>query len=621
MDNFLDFLTREVPWLLPVLAWLGGIILIILILAIPAYFVFWPFFQRARAQLAYFIDQLVSKYKTIRTERTNRLDSSADEFLNDGGLQRLKTEASGHWTAIAKGLTRTLRKLYKPLKKATNSLRVLTKKVSTLEKQVRKSEVPPLHDLTVLPLPQELAESVAQIKIAWIKLAAAAIILPALMVVNTGMLSEILLDLGVVPASLTFLGLQLAYVFAFILTLVEAGLGVAHAATRSDDSEKISFFPIVVTIFAVVVACVEGFFYSRVAPTGTFTLPFFNYEMPQAHLFFFWGFVLVMTLFSLGLIAFDAAVTIVRGTPSRTLRREFKKLKKGHEQYAYALKQSEEALSAAKASAKNVDQIIQGPATNSESVQQELTRISDRAQSLQRTIPEWAQDSEKPLVRSEVHDLAQRAGLWLLLSTIALMVITINGLYTFAPFFSTPQPFLSWILAIGQAAAFFTVGLLLGAGETVVQGTESERRVWAAPQLSRLLAYILGFTILITHLVIFFVIALPLGLGGLWFLNLLIGLLLTAAGYQLISLLNVMRMFLLRFWNVVIIVFQMIWLALIRLMQFVIIIFENISYLFALPLLKIFRKRREEAEAENLRLGTIPSRRPPPERRTGGNVS
>lgn len=621
MSDFIDFLSREVPWLFPVLAWLGSIILVILILAIPAYFIFLPFFQRARAQLASFIDRLLGKFKAIRTDRANRLDSAADEFLNDGGLCRLKTEAAGHWTALTRGLLRTLRRLRKPLSNASTSLRNLAKKTLDLEEQVRKSEVSKLHDLTVLPEPQELADSVARIRVAWMRLILAAIILLGLMLVNTGMLSEILLELGVVPATLTFLGLQLAYVFAFVLTLVEAGLGVAHGATRSDNPEKIAIFPIVITLFAVIVACVEGFFYSRVAPTGTFTLPFFGYEMPQSHLFFLWGFVLVMTLFSLGLIAFDAGVAILRGTHSRTLRREFKKLKKSHEQYARALKHSEEALAAAKATASDADQMIRGPATNAESIHEELVRVSDRVENLTKTVPEWARDTEKPLTRSEVHELAQRAGLWLLLSATGLFVIIITGLYAFVSFYPSLQPLLLWVIAVGQAVAFFGVGLLLGAGETVVQGTDGERNVWAAPQFSRLLAYTLGCAILIAHVVVFFVIALPIRLGGLWFLNLLVGLLLIAAGYQLIPLLNVMRLWLWRLWNVVVLVFQVIWLALVRLLQFVVVILENLAYLLALPLVKLFHGRRQVVEAENQSLSSIPSRPPSLEKQTGGDAS
>jgi hypothetical protein len=178
-----------------------------------------------------------------------------------------------------------------------------------------------------------------------------------------------------------------------------------------------------------------------------------------------------------------------------------------------------------------------------------------------------------------------------------------------------------WVLAVGQAVAFFAVGLLLGAGETVVQGTRTKRNVWPAPQFSRLLSYILGCTILVAHLVIFFAIALPIRLGGLWFLNLLVGLFLIAAGYQLIPILSVMPLWLRRLWNLVVIAFQMIWLALVRFAQFLVIVLENLSYLFALPLLKLFRKKREAAEAENLRLSSIPSIPPSRGRQTGGDAS
>lgn len=598
MSDLIDFLSREVPWLFPALAWLGAIILIILILAIPAYFIFWPFFQRARAQLASFIDRLLGKFKAIRTDRANRLDSAADEFLKDGGLWRLKTEAAGHWTALTRGFLRTLRKLRKPLNNASTSLRNLAKKTSDLEEQVRKSEVSKLHDLTVLPEPQELADSVARIRVAWMRFSLAAIVLLGLMIVNTGMLSEILLDLGVVPAALTFFGLQLAYVFAFILTLVEAGLGVAHGATRSDNPEKIAIFPIVITLFAVIVGCVEGFFYSRVAPTGTYSLPFLDYEMPLSDWFFFWGFVLVMTLFSLGLIAFDAAVTILHGTPSQTLRRELKKLQKGHEQYARALKHSEEALGEAKAEASGAGQIVQGPAANAASVREELDRVFKQMENLKDVVPEWAKDTEMPLTRTEVHQLAQTAGLWSLLSMTGLFVITVTGLYAFGLFYPSIQPLLLWVLALGQAIAFFAVGFLLGAGETVVQGAERERKVWAAPQFSRLLAYTLGCAMLIAHVAIFFVIALPTRLGGLWFLNLLVGLFLIAAGYQLSALLNVMRLWLWRLWNVVVLVFQVVWLAIVRLVQFVVVILENLAYLLALPLVKLFHGKRKAFDDE-----------------------
>jgi len=149
-------------------------------------------------------------------------------------------------------------------------------------------------------------------------------ILFGLMLVNTGTLSQILRDLGVVPATMTFAGISLSSVFAFILTLVEAGIGVIYGATHDKESDKLFrwsafIWSTFMMVFAFILACVDGFFYSRVAPsTGVFTVPFINFTMPKSNLFFLWGFVLMMTLFSLGSIGFKAGATVVRGTKSST---------------------------------------------------------------------------------------------------------------------------------------------------------------------------------------------------------------------------------------------------------------------------------------------------------------
>lgn len=608
MSNFGDFIFNEVPWFLPVLSWIGGIVVIFLILSIPSYFILFPFFKHKKKQLSSFIELLVDKFKKIRTERTNHLDSAADEFLKDGGLQRIKNETASNWIKLTKDLTSILSKLYRILEKASKSLYDLSKKISTLEIQIKKSEFPKLPEINVLPEHQDPVESVIKKRVAYIKLILSSIVLLSLMIVNTGMLSEILLDLGVVPIALTFLGIRLAYVFAFILTLVEAGLGVAHGATRSENTEKISIFPLMITICAVIVACVEGFFYSRVAPTGSFTLPFLNYELPQSHLFFFWGFVLVITLFSLGLIAFNSAVTIISGTPFKTLRGEFNKLKKKYEQSELAFRQAHESLSMAIESAKNIDKIIQGPAKNAESVHQELIRVSDRVENLKKFTPEWVNISEKPLARSEVHNIAQRAGIWLVLSTISLFVMTLIGFYTFASFYSLFPPILLWLIAFVQAVYFFSVGLMLGTTEIVVQDTKGEKKVLVKYHFSRLLAYFLVCAILIFYTWIFFNMALPKKLGSIWGLNFLVGLLLTAAGNQLIPFLNVISLWLLRIWNVVVIILQMTWLALLRIIQFIIIILENLFYLLSMPLLKLFHKSTELKNDENFHLKSFPPR-------------
>lgn len=156
------------------------------------------------------------------------------------------------------------------------------------------------------------------------KLILAGTILFGLMLFNTAVLSQILRDIGVVPATMIFAGIPLPYVFAFILSLVEAGLGVVYCAIRDKEPGKrfrwlVFIESAFMMVFAFILACVNGFFYSRVAPSsGVLTLPFINYAMPQSTLFFIGGFILTMTLFSLGHIVFKAGLSVVRGTKSIT---------------------------------------------------------------------------------------------------------------------------------------------------------------------------------------------------------------------------------------------------------------------------------------------------------------
>jgi ABC-type multidrug transport system fused ATPase/permease subunit len=451
----------------------------------------------------------------------------------------------------------------------------------------------------VLPEAEELAESAGMLRVAWMTLILAGTVLLGLMLVNTGMLSQILRDLGVVPTALTFLRMPLAYVFAFILTLVEAGLGVAHGATRSENPAKLSVWPSLMTLFAVILACVEGFFYSRVAPsTGTFSLPFVDYEMPQMHLFFFWGFVLVMTLFSLGSIGFEACATVLRSTKSGTLRREMKELRKQHERYACAVKDSEEALQKAKTAATDADEVIRGPAANAKSVHEKLDSVLRQMEALKAAPPEWAKDNEAALTRTEVHHYALIGGVCMTSVLVGMVLMTNTGVSVFAAFKPDLRPVTLWIMAVGQAVVSSGVGFLLGWGETVVQGDKTERRVWAAPRFSRWGAYVIGTLLVITYIALFFIIAWPMGLGVVWFFNLLFGLFLIAAGYQLSPLLYVVRLWLSQLWNVMVLVLEALWLALIRLLQLVVVILGEVSYLLATPLEKVSRGRRERRKIQ-----------------------
>lgn len=485
----------------------------------------------------------------------------------------------------------------KPLKRVSKTLERLSEHIARLANEIENTDVQQMPDAPDISQPADVAKSENFLRVEWLKLALSGAILLGLMLVNTGMLSQILRDLGVVPATMTFLGIPLAIVFAFILTLVEAGLGIAHGALREEYSEKLSLWPHTVLAFALLLSCVEGFFYSRVAPSGSpFTFPFIKYTIPQTDLFFLWGMILVLTLFLLGSIAYKAAAAILKGSDLTTFRREVRKTQKQLNQYERRLVSSKKVLEETKAALKLAEETIGGPATNSANVWQILTRLMDELQKLKETPPAWTRQKEENLTRSEVYQLADSAGLWLILSILGAVVLIKTGLYCFEAFYPSLPNGILWVFAIGQATVFFAVGFLLSLDVMVVKGEHDQRQVWSAPYYSHILAFGLGGLAVIVYLAVFFTLALPLSLGSLWFLNLLVGLLLSAAGKRLGPLLTLTRISWRQTWNTVVEFLENLWLLLVRVFQAVIAVIATIFYFLAIPLEKFFNSRRAYQE-------------------------
>lgn len=593
MGDLIGSILKEVPWLRSFLAWSIAILAVFLVVTVPAYFILWPFFARARKQLAEFVTALGETLRTAQERRDERLNEAADDFSGDGGLWRIAPGARGRWSALVSSVLRRLKRLRKPLAKAAKALGSLSRNIPRVQQILQGAEIGEARALPDLGQADEVAESAATLRVSSMKLIMAAVILLGLMLVNTGMLSQILRDLGVIPSASNFAGIPLAYVFAFILTLVEAGLGIAHGAVRSDNPEKLSLWPAVMILFAVVLACVEGFFYSRIAPTkGTFSLPFTGAEMKQSDLFFLWGFVLVMTLFSLGRIGFENFAAVLRGSPSGVLRREIRNLRKQYEAYIAAFRKSEEALKAARAAAVDADRVIQGPAANAGSVQEMLGEVRQTVGSLSDQPPSWAARQEQAkLSQSEVHRLAQAAGLWSTFATFWITVMAVTGLTCFGAFYPAFEPLLLWTMAVGQALIFFAAGFLLGVGDTVVQEGEG-RKVVSPPNFSRVAGFVLGGLLIVTYVALFFTLAKATGLRAIWGSDLLVGLFLIAAGHQLGPLLNVVRLWLRRVWNLVLLVLEAAWLGFMRLLHILVIVLEYASYLLAAPLDKVLSGRR-----------------------------
>ena len=72
-------------------------------------------------------------------EREEQLNRFADEFLSDGGLKELKSEASGHWTALTKEMSQIVSSLRKGVARVARLIAKLTKEIGRLRKVIDKS--------------------------------------------------------------------------------------------------------------------------------------------------------------------------------------------------------------------------------------------------------------------------------------------------------------------------------------------------------------------------------------------------------------------------------------------------------------------------------------------------
>jgi hypothetical protein len=285
LDDYFPF--RDLPWLRPLLAYSLAALGLWILAALLASLLL-PVIVRAQEGLGGLITRLTA---WVREQQQRRRDRAAARRAL-AARTRLRSAVSGDTLADA------------------------TQAVRTLEGAVRQNfehVIRAAHDVgaTVRGLvpagPAPAADPMAFIRTrkGRMNLVFSSVLLLCFATVNMFMLSEILKDLGIVPPNLRFGPLELRFVFAFILTLAEAGVGYLYGYfSEADDvpdgdERQFRLAPLLIGLGAMVIAGVEGAFYAAVGGDRG-NIPVLG--VPYAAVFFAWGFVLVMTLFGLGVV-------------------------------------------------------------------------------------------------------------------------------------------------------------------------------------------------------------------------------------------------------------------------------------------------------------------------------
>jgi hypothetical protein len=416
------------------------------------------------------------------------------------------------------------------------------------------------------------------------------VLLTGLLLVNTGMLSQIIRDLGFIPQTYSFLGVPLYVLFALLLTLIEAGVGAVHATTT--ENGKITILPGVIFLLAGTIACVEGFFYSQVAPDkkSLIEFPFIGYQMKQGQLLFLWGFALVMILFLLGSRWYRALETVKRGNALTEAVARFRQLENGPKAYAEALERGSGALGKARELADTACHLLDSVTPKALVLRSNVGESLNNLGLLEESPPSWAHVSEEPLSTGDVHHLAHRAILSLCFILLGAAIFVFEDYRIIFHLYPELSPLLCITFALGLLVIFLGTGFLIRAGEKIVSGTGGERPVISAPLWNRAFGVTLTILLVAAYGIVVWRVRMPRIIAVAWMFNLLLGLCLEALGYHFYPLLSLGGIWIRKLWNVAASIFDRLQSLIMRCVLAVIIVFEYFALLFAAPIHHIFRR-------------------------------
>lgn len=462
MQSLKLFLLQHGVWAVVTLC--ATALAIIVFLALLSYFVFYPLFRRAHEAISAYLTALKQRHASAKQNRTASFDAMVDEFRQDASIR-----VARQGDTRAESAYRHFSEVAREFRSSTHPL------IDSPEKLQRIGA--PLLDLSARPYPafpnvptaDQLSVQHATLRTAWVRLVVTSVILLALIGVNTGMLGQILRDLGFIPHDLIYFGVPLYLVFAFILTLVETGLGYIHTVTRPEP-ERISVWPIIAIVFAGVIASVEGFFYSQVAPDrqGFFLLPG-GYQVHQTSLFFFWGATLVLVLFGLGMIWSTSLERISQS--AAYFPNLVKQLTRDRERFANACERAERASATLRNSIDEMRGTLNVAAERATALNKEI----DDARSLPPTGDIAPQPEE--ITRVDVLHLMHLAGFWLSAASVTVLLASVLSCFDMRATFFYLSNTVAILGGVAIVAVFVVLGALIPRGDVFLQGGDARRVV------------------------------------------------------------------------------------------------------------------------------------------------
>jgi len=543
--DVLSFLFRELPWARQLVAWLmvSALILVVwALVAIPA-FLIQPIVQRARMTTKIFSDHISTAYFAVWRECAARAGAQFNSFFEMHSVRYLRDRNKELWQRgidLAAREVRDLKRVVETAKERLDgSLGRLYNALSDVKKiDLRVASLPPLP--TADDVGAETASAIRDSARERMNLILTGTIVAAIVVVNTGMLSQILRD--ALPATSLKVGgdVRLYHVFAAMLTLVEAGVGILYGRlSRQNISTDPSYVGrIAVACSALGIGFIEGLFYSRVGSKDEiFHIPLVEIDFSMQDAFFVWGFILPMMLFGLGHQFYRSLDALAGSRASRKMRRRLKKWSDLTDKLSQALQQAGGRLTRVRDDASLVQKEVPlFSETQAAKVSESLTATVTAFEKMKASTPDWALKTTEAASNAEQRQQALRTAVLLLVSAIAvgfsvwLQSVVIPAMYPVSDV-------VALAIALLDCAALLAAGLLLRTRATVVHEDEGILRAieGRGALLSSVLAAVMTGFFLLTGLIVLWRTAGPSGHGLAWAVVIGIGIGLVALGAELPS--------------------------------------------------------------------------------------
>lgn len=538
-------LFEALPWVKPLLLWLLALLILLaawFVLALPAYLLD-PLLKQVRQQLTSFAQRIATRYVAIWQNCGSTVATRLSPFYQAHSFRHVRDKNRLLWEETVRTVVRSAQELAETIRSSGGQLREATNRLGESTARLKSIDVrfPPL---PALPDATALLDDTKRVRHEWVNLISGGIITAAIVVVNTGMLSQILKDVLDVGAIKVLGELRLYHLFAALLTLIEAGAGVLFGYSIQEESElsqRIGIWAVVATLFALGLALIEGIFYSRVGPAQeVFTLPGLDIKFNMQQAFFLWGFILPLMLFGLGHACYRALVRIWKGRALKQLASDLKASENLALTLRKAVPQIETSLNEVRESADRAEEVLPHYSKSREDeMVATVQKLKSELEALARVSPEWATKIIEPLTAPEIGQQALRVGVWLVLTIISSVLFVWLQATLVPEMYPRISRTLALLLAMPECAVLLSLGLILRPSGMIVDETGELRIVEAAGlTIGRgvaavALTFILGFSVWVL-----IDTAIPQGYGLAWALALGISIGLVALGRELPSMLG-----------------------------------------------------------------------------------